>query len=771
MSDPLFIPHEYYLAGNLIIGGITSQLITYFEELLFAEDPKKKQIGEPIMQLKNYQHVLALVFALNEVNNNLKILPNVSLGCHLYDSYFNAKLTYQNTLNFLCTLKRIIPNYRCDTQNNLIAVIGGLESEISLHIANILSIYKIPQVTYSFFVPAMKDKSKFPTIYQMVPNEESQYRGIIQLLLHFRWIWVGIIALEDDHGDRFVQVLMPLLSQNGICPAFIHRFQILTASEDMRDIFFTSRPREILSLLQNKTEVKVCVTNADSHTMMILKWFLYLGQMEDMSEAVMGKVWIMTAQWDFSLLAYEKVLNIEVFHGALSFTVKYQEVTEFQNFLHVLHTHWPEEDGFLRVFWESAFNCLLLDSKLDGDPGQCTGEEKLESLPGPFFEMSMTAQSYSIYNAVHAIAQAVHAMYSARHKYRKMVVPLSVCNDNCHPGYSIEKKEGESFCCYSCTLCPKGKISDKKDMGDCFKCPEYEYPNKDQDQCLPKILNFLSYGEPLGVTLAFLASSFSLITVLVLGIFIKHWNTPVVRANNRDLTYCLLISLLFCFLCTLLFIGQPQTLTCLLRQTTFGIIFSIAVSSLLAKTITVVLAFMATKPGSQIRKWVGKRLSYSIVISSTIIQAGICAIWIFIAPPFPYIDSHSMTKQIIVECDEGSITMFYCALGYIGFLATVTFIVAFFARKLPNTFNEAKFITFSVLVFCSVWLSFVPTYLSTKGKHMVAVEIFSILSSSAGLLSCVFFPKCFIIVFRPNLNCKNHLVIRNKFISKSLKCL
>uniref|UniRef100_H0W5T6 Vomeronasal type-2 receptor 116-like n=1 Tax=Cavia porcellus TaxID=10141 RepID=H0W5T6_CAVPO len=331
-------------------------------------------------------------------------------------------------------------------------------------------------------------------------------------------------------------------------------------------------------------------------------------------------------------------------------------------------------------------------------------------------------------------------------------MPYSVCSESCHHGFRKTSQEGKPACCFDCTPCPENEITNDTDMEQCVKCSDDHYATIQQDLCLQKSVTFLAHEDLMGKMLAGTALSLTVLTAAVLGLFVKHQDTPIVKANNRALSYTLLISLIFCFLCPLLFIGQPNTATCILQQTTFAVVFTVAVSTVLAKTITVVLAFKVTAPGRRMRQLLVSGAPNYIIPICTMIQLTLCGVWMGTNPPYIDTDAHSEHGHIVIMCNKGSLAAFYCVLGYLGSLAMLSFTVAFLVRNLPDSFNEAKFLTFSMLVFCSVWVTFLPMYHSSKGKVIVAMEVFSILVSGAGLLGCIFAPKCYIILLRPERN-------------------
>ncbi|XP_069816202.1 extracellular calcium-sensing receptor-like [Dendropsophus ebraccatus] len=792
-----------------------------------------------LFMLDTYQRAQAMYFAVKEINKTPDFLANVTLGFQLYDSCSVLPSAVSETLQLLSGRGQPVPNYRCSQDTHLAAVIGHSTSTYSISLAHILGLYRYPQISHFSTSPLLSNRIQFRSFFRTVPSDTFQSRGLAQLVVHFGWTWIGLVALDDEYGQQGIQLVKRDLLQAGACVAFTEN--IVSSRQDRN-------AAHIVQVVKHSTATVVVFFSTDVDTGFVLD--------EMLRQNVTGKVLIASEAWStsfsFSDNKYSKLLL-----GTIGFALLSGSMPGFRDFLDKINPSMAMGNQWIKTLWEQVFGCKFRDQTSANNFSnafikECTGQESLEGTKNSFNDVSSLRVTYNVYTAVHAIAKALsdlgkckkgdgpfpngtcadienfkswQLLYYMKKLHLNMSdgrqlffddngdlpavydivnwqlspegklqqvkvgsydtsitsgdvftintshiqwgtghheVPASICSPSCPPGFRKAAREGQPICCVQCIQCSSGEIANQTNSLQCKKCPWDMWPNPTQDHCVSKTQEFLSHEDSLGVTLMATGISSSLVPVVILGLFIHYRTTPIVRANNYSLSCLLLLSLSLCFLCSLLFIGYPQYVICLLRQVTFGIVFALCVSCILAKTIMVVIAFKATRPGSQLRKWTKSCVSYLIVISCILIQIFLCIMWLTFSPPFLEVNSESNSGVLIIQCNEGSPLAFWSMLGYLGLLASISFIVAFLARRLPDSFNEAKYITFSMLAFLSVWVSYIPASLSSRGKYMVAMEIFAIQSSTWGLVICMLLPKCFIIVFRPDMNSREKLMAKQK---------
>lgn len=264
------------------------------------------------------------------------------------------------------------------------------------------------QLNYGSFDPVLNDKRQFPSLFSMVPKENVQYAGIIHLLKHFGWNWIGLIASEDESGEDFVQNLQPKLSQNDICVAWVLLIP-LVADQYLQKVDYIQFGKHVKNTLFEK-KASVFLASGTINSMVALKIKLR-SFLSSSTKPKYNRVWIVTCQWDFTFNE-ERTLNFpaEAFNGSLYFSIHTNKVPGFQEFLQNKNTSlWSY--FYMKLFWASIFQCSLRPRwKIKS----CTWKEDLGRVPSTIFEMSMSGESYNIYNAVYSAALALQAMHSKR---------------------------------------------------------------------------------------------------------------------------------------------------------------------------------------------------------------------------------------------------------------------------------------------------------------------------------------------------------------------
>uniref|UniRef100_A0A8C4S2G4 Extracellular calcium-sensing receptor-like n=1 Tax=Erpetoichthys calabaricus TaxID=27687 RepID=A0A8C4S2G4_ERPCA len=807
--------------GDIIIGGIfTIHSSTTGIKPTFRTMPETLKCKRS-EQFCEFQFARTMIFAIEEINNDKEIIPGVSLGYKIYDVCSNIHLSIKATMALMNGEEDGLLNEKsCTRPSTVYTIIGQTSSSPTIAISTTVGPFRIPVISHLASCACLSNRHEFPSFFRTVPSDYYQSRALVQLVKYFGWTWVGTIRSDDDYGNSGISTFLQVAQKESICIEYLEAFNRNDPREKVLkviDVIKMSTAKvivaflaygEMVILLQEMLQQNITgyqwigseswitaksLATEDGYNILggsvgfavvnamipgLKEFLLRLQPSEDPTSTFLKEFWETVFNCTFyspeknnsnactGFESLEDVINpyTDVSELRISNNV-YKAIYAVAHSLHNL-LYCKDKDICINRTkiepWEVLHNMKMINFTTknrenvyfdeNGDPvaryelvnWQHNKEGKIEFVTVGQYDASLPEEKQFLMNNVKIVWTTGMTK-----------VPKSVCSENCSPGTRKGIRKGKPVCCFDCISCAEGEISNTI---ECTKCPLDYWSNSERTQCILKDIEFLSYGEIMGILMAIFSLSGACLTAATALIFFHYRNTPIVKANNSELSFLLLFSLLLSFLCSLIFIGEPSNWSCVLRHTAFGISFVLCISCVLGKTIVVLVAFRATIPGSNIMKWFGPAQQRLCVSAFTLIQVLICTMWLMLFPPFPNKNAKHYKDRIILECDLGSTAAFYTVLGYIGFLSIVCFILAFLGRRLPDNFNEAKYITFSMLIFCAVWITFIPAYISSPGKYTVAVEIFAILASSFGLLFCIFAPKCYIILIKPDRNTKKHLM-------------
>ncbi|XP_021044749.1 vomeronasal type-2 receptor 26-like [Mus pahari] len=391
----------YYQDGDFVIGGFFSLRVTdrpFINKFTFKSTP---YIPEYVyMDLtKNYQHMLAMVFAIEKINKDPNILFNMSLGFYLFNVDFHEIKAMESSMALFSGESPPVPNYSCGSEktDKLVTVIGGISTGISTQISRVLSLYNVPQISYAPFDHSLGTRVQLQSPYQFPVHTTALYQGIIQLLLYFTWVWVGLVVTDDMRGELFLRYITEEMTNHGLCVAFAEKVPEINAEDTVNKKLFRKR------LIQTR----VIIAFGDTYSLLkFVNDIIYY--------TTFRNVWITTSDWDITTFPFQQHISYVYFGGGLSFSDHMDQILGFKDFLRNVQPRKYPHNIFIQDMWSILFECPYLYQHKVRELSQCEPNGSLSTRPLHVWDMNTSPYSYKVHTAVYAIAQALHEELSVR---------------------------------------------------------------------------------------------------------------------------------------------------------------------------------------------------------------------------------------------------------------------------------------------------------------------------------------------------------------------
>ncbi|XP_014061056.1 metabotropic glutamate receptor 1 isoform X2 [Salmo salar] len=807
--------------GDVIIGALFS-----VHHQPSAEKVADRKCGD-VREQYGIQRVEAMFHALDRINADPFLLPNISLGCEIRDSCWHSSVALEQSIEFIrdslisirddkdgskWCIDGTPSNQPPPSKKPIAGVIGPGSSSVAIQVQNLLQLFNIPQIAYSATSIDLSDKTLFKYFLRVVPSDTLQARAMLDIVKRYNWTYVSAVHTEGNYGESGMEAFKELATQEGLCIA--HSDKIYSNAGEKHFDRLLKKLRERLP----KARVVVCFCEGMTVRGLLMAMrrlgvaggeFLLIGSdgWADRDEVVEG---------------YEQEAE-----GGITMKLQSEEVKSFDDYFLKLRLDTNSRNPWFPEFWQYRFQC-----RLAGHPQEmkkykkvCSGNESLHE------NYVQDSKMGFVINAIYAMAHGLHDMHSelcpsqpglceamdpidgsklldyllkttfrgvsgedvyfdengdtpgrydimnlqsvgdGSYDYQQVGswhegilniddwklwmnnsdMVRSVCSEPCSRGQIKVIRKGEVSCCWICTTCKDNEIV--RDEFTCQACDLGWWPDDDLEGCVPLPLNYLDWSDVESIVAVCLSCVGILVTLWVILIFVVYRDTPVVKSSSRELCYIILVGVLLGYICPFTLIAYPTVASCYLQRLLVGLSAAMCYSALVTKTnrIARILAGskkkICTKKPRFMSAWAQVFISFFLISLQLILEITL----IILEPPLP-VKYYPSIREVYLICNTSTVGM-VAPLGYNGLLIMSCTYYAFKTRNVPANFNEAKYIAFTMYTTCIIWLAFVPIYFGSNYK--IITTSFSVSLSVTVALGCMFSPKMYIIIAKPERNVRS----------------
>ena len=298
-------------------------------------------------------------------------------------------------------------------------------------------------------------------------------------------------------------------------------------------------------------------------------------------------------------------------------------------------------------------------------------------------------------------------------------------------------------------------LSKIEDPYKCISCKDTEWSAKGSTSCSLRRVEYIPFTDAGAIVIIIGALVLVGLSLAVSVLFAINYNTPVVKSAGGPMCFLILGCLSLCSISVFFYFGVPTTVSCVLRFLPFLLFFTVNIACFVVRSFQIVSIFkIATKFPRLLNLWMNYHGQWLLITVTFIIQAILITIGYSIEPPKPY-NYTCFQKEIILQCNY-SLEAKSVSFFLLSSLCCLCFIFSYMGKNLPKNYNEAKAITFCLLLLILIWISFTTTSILYKGKYIETLNAVAVLCSLYSFLAWYFMPKCYIIIFQPRKNTQQY---------------